>query len=125
MHSILCLCDCVHVSLFLCPASALASNTIMTRFATVNGSRVLELLGADLELFRSRRMKELRVAVNPLVEERMKQTAGAGLATAGMASLSGKVCRRALRFFIQHSGLKEYTRHFGVDVLAHFFLASH
>ena len=44
-----------------------------------------------MELFRSRRMKELRVAVNPMVEERLKQMAGAGLGSAGTPSLSGKV----------------------------------
>ncbi|KAJ1483280.1 hypothetical protein T484DRAFT_1800957 [Baffinella frigidus] len=52
--------------------------------------RVLSTLGADMETFRSRRMKELRVAVNPLVEERLKQMAGAGLGAAGTPSLSGK-----------------------------------
>lgn len=52
---------------------------------------MLSTLGADMETFRSRRMKELRVAVNPLVEERLKQMAGAGLGAAGTPSLSGKV----------------------------------
>ena len=65
--------------------------TLTTSGGWKKNRRVLSAVGADMELFRSRRMKELRVAVNPMVEERLKQMAGAGLGSAGTPSLSGKV----------------------------------